>query len=331
MRFLMPVALLAILFAGCRDTRPRAQEWITSAPDKTIIGISCHMGWLLERPDFLREIARYPIFSQALELFLDRAKIDLESETGRISFYALDFPNIASGKTSVASVTSDLRGMAIMQIAGFKDSKTIQKVTAETFAPEGSIKIGGREYPLFVVLDINNIKLRILIDNNERIWIGDLTVLQEIAKQRFAGDNSQVSRASEWISPASAIQGFVQPHLIPKNILSEFTTAIPNGIKGIAWSAALGEKDSQPIDFDLAATGTEDSITQLKPWMQRLTAAASTLAGEGMLQPTSIQEKNRLVIRCQLKSDQMGAALNLLKLDEIIALPPADKPAVKPK
>jgi len=337
MKLLIPVALLAILVAGCRDMRPQAQDWMVSAPEKTILGVSGQLGWILEMPEFRKYITRYPIFDQALELFLDRAAIDPSSETARISLYVLNIPNDGNTVTSA----EDLRGLALIQIAGFRDVKAIQRVVVETFPPEYSLKIGGREHPLFVVLDFNQIRVRLFFDDSGRLWIGDLSALEEIAKKRRSGISDYLARASEWLPATGALQGFAQPELIPKHAFKELDAFIPAGIKGLAWAVTPVDKKGQAapatpqasqaagnalqafqaVNLDLCVTGTEDAVTNLKPWMQRVVAIASTLAGDGMMPPETIQEGARMGVRCQFKQDQLETALKMMNMEELIQAP----------
>ena len=319
MRFLIPVALLAVAFMGCRGVSPRAEDWVASAPEKSVMGVSCHLGWMLEMPEFRQLVTRYPVFDQALELFLDRAKIDPASETGRVSVYALKIPNMDTASAN------DLRETALIQIAGFRDPKAIQQVIAETFPPEGSLSMGGREYPLFVVLDMVldkiDIHIRMFTDGDGRLWIGDLAAFQDLSKKRQIGIDGPIPRASEWVSPSGAVQGFVQPELIPKDALKELAGVIPAGIKGLAWSFSPTQSDGQIISLDLAVTGTDEAVTKLKPWMQRLFTMASTLAGEGAGQPETVQEGNRMGIRCQFRQDQLSSALDMINLKDLIPIP----------
>jgi hypothetical protein len=319
MRFLIPVLLVAAASAGCKDMRPKAQEWVLSAPEKTAMGVSCNLGWALEMPDTHKLIADYPIFDQALQLFLDKVKFDPSSETARFSLYVLDIPRIKNVDNY------------LMQLDGFKDAKAVQRAIAETFPPEGTLRVGSRDLPLVVVLDINDVKIRVLSDMDGKLWIGDIAALQEMAKRHSIGENSPVSRASEWVSPSGAVQGFVQPELIPKDVLGAFADVVPAGIKGLAWSLTPPYKNEQIIELDLVVTGTEEAVGKLKPWMQRLVATASTLADGSGRQPATIQEQNRMGIRCQLKEDQLDDVLNLFDLNGFIAVP-NDFPAPgKPK
>ncbi|MDR2697136.1 MAG: hypothetical protein LBB40_01515 [Holophagales bacterium] len=317
MRQLMTFVLLAIISLGCRDIRPKAQDWVTSAPEKTAVGVSCHLGWILEMPDFRNFIARYPLYDNALELFLDSAKIDPASETAKLSVYMLKLPNPDISAPSI----KDWREMLLMQIAGFREPKAIQRVIMETFSPEGSLRLRGREYPLFVVLDINDVKIRIVSDNDGRVWIGDIAALQETAKKRSVGDSGYVSRASEWITSSSAIQGFVQPELIPKDVFQGFANSLPAGIKGLAWSASPSQRDKQIINLDLAITGTDEAVNKIKPWMQRIFAMASSLAdGDGTGQPETVQESNRMGVRCQFKQSQLSQVLDSLNLKDLVPI-----------
>jgi len=317
MRILIPAAILAFLAAGCRDMRPGAQDWVISAPDKAILGVSSHLGWILDMPGFRKYITNYPIFDQALELFLDRASIDPSSETARVSLYVLDFPKDSGSELS----PDNLRGMALIQMAGFRDIKAIQRVVAETFPPDDSLKIGGREHPMFVVMDINQIRIRLFFDDNGRLWIGDQTALEEIAKKRRVGATGHISRASEWIPATGAIQGFVQPELIPGHALKDFGKLIPAGIKGLAWAITPLEKNGQIVNLDLCATGAEEAVSKLKPWMNRLAGAASALAVDGMMPPETIQENNRMGVKCQFRRDQLETALKMINMEDLIQLP----------
>jgi hypothetical protein len=315
---MMTFALLTMIAVGCRDIRPKAQDWVASAPVKTTIGVSCNLGWILEMPDFRKFIAGHPMFDAALELFLDSAKIDPAYETGRLTAYVLKLPNTSNSTPSV----DDLREMMLIQVAGFREPKAIQRIITETFSPEGSLKLGGREYPLFVVIDINNVKIRIVTDSDGRVWIGDLAVLQEMAKkQGVMRENSHVLRASEWLPPSGVIQGFLQPELIPKESFKDLAGMIPAGIKGLAWSASPSQRDEQIIGLNLVITGTEAAVNEIKPWMQRVFAMAASLAdGDTTVQPETIQEKNRMGIRCQFSQSQLGSALDFMNLKGIIPI-----------
>jgi len=317
MRNLMIFVLLAVISFGCRDIRSKTQDWVASAPEKTAIGVSCHLGWILEMPDFRNFIAKYPLYDNALELFLDSAKIDPASETGRLSVYVLELPNTDHAEPSI----NDLREMLLIQMAGFREPKIIQRVIMDNFSPEGSLRLGGREYPLFVVLDINNVKIRIVSDDNGRVWIGDIAALQETARKRGMGSSAYVSRASEWIPPSATIQGFVQPEFVSKDIFKDFADVIPPGIKGLAWSASPSQNNKQIVNLDLAITGTDDAVNKIKPWMQRIFVMASSLAnGDGTGQPETVQENNRMGIRCQFKQSQLSQVLNSLNLKGIVPI-----------
>jgi len=334
--FLAPAAALAVvsvLSFACRDMRPRSPEWVVWAPEKAIMGVSFHLGWMLERPEIREAIAKYPVLDQTLEIFLDKAKIDPASETARASLYVMDIPDFPSPeREKITSITSldAVRGMALVQLAGFRDPKAIQRVIVESFPPEGSLKIGGREYPLFVFLDINNMHLRVFLGGDDRLWIGDITALHGVAQRHFAGESSPLAKAAEWIQPSGAVQGFVQPELVPKEALGTFASAIPAGVKALAWSASTTEKDPEALSLNLAATGTEEGVAQVKPWAQRLTAAASAVSGDGMPPPETLQEKTRMGLKCQLKREQMDKVVSMMNLGSVIMLPPDTATTNKP-
>jgi len=324
MKQISSIIMLGAVFVcmGCRDMRPKAQDWVISAPEASALGVSCGLALALESPTARQAIAKFPQFDQALELFLDKAKIDPTLETGRVSAYLISRPG-AKMPQSLASA-DDLASLAqtvFFQIAGFRDPKAVERMVTETFPPSGSLSMGGREYPLFVVFDVNNFHMRVFSDKEGRLWIGEMAALQELAKRHKFGDNSPVSRASEWVSGAGAIQGFIQPELMPSDMMQEFAKVVPAGIKGVAWSITPPDKGGQTVELDLVVTGAENAITQLKPWMQRLIAMASTLGGEGSKPPDTVQENNRMGIRCQFNKDQLADALKLIDLDNVIVLP----------
>jgi hypothetical protein len=317
---LAPAAALAIVsFAsfGCRDMRPRSQEWVVFAPEKAIVGVSLHLGWTLERPEVREAIARYPVFDQALEIFLDKVKIDPASETARASLYLLEIPRANEKITSL----DDLGGMALIQLAGFRDPRAVQRVVVENFPPEGSLRMGGREYPLFVFFDINNLHLRVFLDSDDRLWIGDMAALQGVAKRRFAGESSPLARAAEWIQASGAVQGFVQPELLPREAIGDMAAdAIPAGVRGLAWSVSTTEKDPEAASLSLAATGTEEGVAAVKPWVQRLAAVVSA-ASSGGPPPETLQERARMGLKCQLKQGQMNKVFEMMNLGPAIMLP----------
>jgi len=323
MRQLLPIIVLGAISisTGCRETRSRAQDWVVSAPEASALGVSCSLALALESPSVRATITKYPQFDQALELFLDKAKIDPTSETGRISAYVMNRPGAKTAPTSADELAGLLAQTVFIQIAGFRDPKAIERMVIETFPPHGSLNMGGREYPLFVVFDINNFHLRVFTDSEGRLWIGEMSALQELAKKRNLGDSSPISRASEWISRVGAIQGFIQPDLLPSDMMQDVAKVVPAGIKGVAWSLTPPEQEEHTVALDLVVTGSEDAISQLKPWLQRFIAMASTLGGEGSRPPDTIQEINRMGIKCQFDKDQLADALKLIDLNEVIVLP----------
>jgi hypothetical protein len=315
------LAMLAIApFAslGCRGMGPRPQEWVVCAPEKAMLGVSLHLGWTLERPEVRDFIARYPVFDQTLEIFLDKVKMDPASETARASLYVLDIP----GPDAEMASPGDFRGMILVQVAGFTDPRAVHRAVVENFPPEGSLRVGGREYPLFVFFDINGLHLRVFIDGDDRLWVGDAAALQGVANRRFVGDSAPLAKAAEWIQASGAVQGFVQPGLLPKDILGGAPYAIQAGIKGLAWSVSTVEKDAQALSLSLAAAGTEEGIAAARPWAQRLAAMASAASGGGAPPPETLQEKTRMGLKCQIGPEQMDAITDMVaRLDQAIALP----------
>jgi hypothetical protein len=309
---LLPALLLVFaavsVVVSCRDMRPRSPEWVASAPEKSIFGISVQLGWALERPEVREAIAGYPIFEQALEIFLDKVKVDLTSDALRASLFVMEIPDPDRKMT----LQDDFGGIALIQLAGFGDPKAIQKTVVETFPPEGSLKMGGREYPLFVFFDINKMHLRVFLDSDDRLWIGDIAALQDVAKRRFVGNVGPMAKAAEWVHPSGSLQGFVQPELVPKETYGQFADAVPVGIKGLIWSMSAIAKNPDSLDLSMAATGTDEAIVLLRPWMQRLAAAASTFGEGGAPPPETLHEKTRMGLKCRIRQEHLHKALDIM-------------------
>ncbi len=308
--FALATAVL-VAFPGCRAKGSKAPAWLQATPVNCSMAISGQVGWLLENPEFQSAMSRFPLAEQTLDLFLKKAKIHPEGETGRITFFVFDLPK-DKGKPE------DMAGDFLLQFDGFKDPQTLQMALAESFPPEGSLVLDKKECPLYVMMDINKVKIRALVDPEQRILIGDLRALGRRASQGTLAHGPAVHAlgAGEWIDGTAPIAGYVNPdaliarlgNKLPGEVAKEF----PKGLESLVWSVtpAKNPKDPKaPHRLELAIGGSPEGINQASHWMQRLVAAASQLGAQQQLAPVLVQEKTRVGIRYSASNEQLNAIL----------------------
>ena len=308
----LATVVLALL-PGCRAKGSRAPSWLQSAPVNCSMAISGQVGWLLENPEFQAAITRLPVAEQTLDLFLKKAKIHPEGETGRITFFLFDIPKDKGNP-------EDLAADFLLQFDGFKDPRALQMALAESFPPEGSLVLDKKDCPLFVMLDINKVKIRALVDPQQRILIGDLRALGRRATQGTIAQGPKASNAlgaGEWIDATAPIAGYINPdallagfgNKLPGEVAKEF----PKGLESLVWSVtpAKDPKDPKaPHRLELAVGGSPEGINQASHWIQRLVAAASQLGVQQQLAPVLMQEKTRVGVRYSASNEQINAILS---------------------
>ena len=306
------VAAVLVLLPSCRTKGSKAPSWLQSAPVNCSMAVSGQVGWLLENPEFQSAITRFPMAEQTLDLFLKKAKIHPEGETGRITFFVFDVPK---DKEKPEDLAADF----LLQFDGFKDPRVLQMALAESFPPEGSLVLDKKDSPLFVMIDINKVKIRALVDPQQRILIGDLRALGRRASQGTISQGPKAANAlgaGEWIDATAPIAGYVNPdalmagfgNKLPGEVAKEF----PKGLESLVWSVtpAKDPKDPKaPHRLELALGGSPEGINRASHWIQRLVAAASQLGAQQQLAPVLVQEKTRVGIRYSASSEQLNAIL----------------------
>lgn len=306
-------AMVLILLPGCRAKGSKAPSWLQSAPVNCSMAISGQVGWVLENPEFQSAITRLPVAEQTLDLFLKKAKIHPEGETGRITIFIFDIPKDKENP-------EDLAADFLLQFDGFRDPHALQMALAESFPPEGSLVLDKKDCPLFVMMDINKVKIRALVDPQQRILIGDLRALGRRASQGTLSQGPKAANAlgaGEWIDATAPISGYVNPDALMAGFGTKLPGAVakefPKGLESLVWSVtpAKDPKDPKaPHRLELAVGGSPEGINQASHWIQRLVAAASQLGVQQQLAPVLMQEKTRVGIRYSASNEQINAILS---------------------
>jgi hypothetical protein len=276
------------------------------------MAISGQVGWLLENPEFQSAITRFPLAEQTLDLFLKKAKIHPEGETGRITFFVFELPK---GQDRPEDMAQDF----LLQFDGFKNPRALQMALAESFPPEGSLMLDKKDCPLFVMMDVNKVKIRALVDPQERILVGDLRALGRRASQGTIAQGPKAPDAlgaGEWIDATAPIAGYVNPdalmagfgNKLPNDVAKEF----PKGLESVVWSVTPAKDPKDPKAthrLELAVGGSPEGINQASHWVQRLVAAASQMGAQQQLAPMLMQEKTRVGVRYSASNEQLTAIL----------------------
>jgi hypothetical protein len=299
---------------GCKP-RSRAPVWIQNAPAKSSLGVSTQIAWVIEEKGFQNLLAEQPVAERALDLFLQKAKINPKDETGRINIYVLP----SASQTDGSSFSLNRIDSVVLQLDQFRDPKAVLSAIAESFPPEGSLRIQGKDWPLFVVMDVEQNKMkahvRVASDAQGRVWIGDLSALNRLSKESDE-PQKELLAASEWINPQGAFQGFLQPESLLKDFQSKLPESIsrelPRGIVSLAWSATPPKEANRPYVFELALSGEPEGIDQVVPWLQRLVAVTNALQDSPQQPPEILKEKTRVGLRCSLTGDQLKEVLSRL-------------------
>jgi hypothetical protein len=315
---LATACLAAVVLAAplaCDRSVP-GPDWMKGAPSQARLGVSMKVGWFLENRDLQTLVARYPLADQAVDLFLKKARINPATETGRITIYASgDLGRMAKtpdGKPDPAEAAAGI----LLQLDSFQDPKALQVAIAEAFPAEGTMRIDGKDCPLFVILDVNQNHFRAASDNKDRIWIGDLRALQRRASDQAPGPRSPMVRAGAWIDPGAPLQGILAPgdwlDQAANQLPGDWSKEIPRGIMALAWSVAPGKQEKDGHKLELALVGTPGAITQATPWLQRLVAITNALPDAPKTAPELVQERERVALRCTLTTSQIEGVLGRL-------------------
>jgi hypothetical protein len=308
------VALACLPFISSCRPKPRLPAWVQAAPGDSLAAFSGEAGWVLTHKDVQSLIARDPMVERALDLFLQKAHINPRTETGRVTFHVIGVPQ--KGEDTLQKGLEH----ALIQLNQFKDPAALVAALAESFPQEGSLHLQGRDWPLYVILDIEakgvKAHIRAASDEKGQVWIGSLEALSRMAAREGLGTQPDAALAAEWISPRAPFQGFLQPEALlgslRQNLESSFIKDLPRGVSALFWSITPSPEKDQPVRFELALAGTPEGINQVTPWLQRLVAAANAVQSVPGAAPELMQEKRRVGLRCALTAEQLKLVMEKL-------------------
>ena len=296
------------LLPSCKP-RPRVPGWVQSAPADSLAAFSGEAGWVISHKEVQSLLAQEPLAEQALDLFLQKARINPKTETGRLTFHVIGLPQ--KGETGLEKGL----GHVLIQLDQFKDPKSLVAALTESFPQEGHLRLAGRDWPLYVILDVETgtvkAHLRAASDEQGQIWIGDLPALERLASRESLASRPGVAAAAEWINPRAPFQGYLQPEALLGGLRKELPDSgtlrdLPTGVQALFWSVTPGTGPDQPTRFELSLAGSPEGITQVTPWLQRLVAAMSAVqTAPGASPPELLQEKKRVGLRASLTDAQL--------------------------
>jgi hypothetical protein len=293
--------------------------WVQAAPSGSLAAFSGEAGWMLNRREVQSLISQEPMVERALDLFLQKAHINPATETGRVTFHLLGVPQ--KGEQGIKKGLEH----ALVQLNQFKDPAALLAALAEAFPQEGTLHLQGRDWPLYVILDVEaqgtKAHIRAASDEKGQIWIGSLEGLQRMASEPSLAAIPDAVLAAEWINAKAPFQGYFQPEPLLgelRNTLDQTAIKdIPRGVHALFWSVTPGKETGdgakdQPIEFELALSGTPEGINQVTPWLQRLVALANTVQGGPGAAPELTQQKRRVGLRAHLTADQLKLVMEKL-------------------
>ena len=308
------VAMACLPFAFSCRPKARIPGWVQAAPGDSLAAFSGEAGWMLTHKEVQSFISRDPMVERALDLFLQKAHINPRLETGRVTFHLIGLPS--------KDENSFQKGLehALIQLNQFKDPAALIGALAESFPQEGSLRIQGRDWPLYVILDIEahgtKAHIRAASDEKGQVWIGALESLSRLASTEGLGSQPDAALAAEWINPRAPFQGFLQPEPLlgglRQHLEGSLVKDLPQGIKALFWSITPAEGKDQPVRFELALAGSPEGINQVAPWLQRLVAAANAVQAAPGSAPELMQEKRRVGLRCALTAEQLKMVMEKL-------------------
>lgn len=308
------VALVCLPFASSCRPKARVPGWVQAAPGDSLASFSGEAGWMLTHKEVQSFISRDPMVERALDLFLQKARINPRTETGRVTFHVIGMPQ--KGEDSLQKGLEH----ALIQLNQFKDPAALIGALAEAFPQEGSLHIQGRDWPLYVILDVEargaKARIRAASDEKGQVWIGSLEALTRMAAKEGLASQPDAALAAEWISPRAPFQGFLQPEALlgglRPNLEGSFVKDLPQGVHALFWSITPDEDKDQPVRFELALAGKPEGITQVTPWLQRLVAATNAVQSAPGTAPVLMQEKRRVGLRCTLTAEQLKLVMEKL-------------------
>lgn len=313
---LIPAAAVVVCLPFAFSCRPKARVpgWVQAAPGDSVAAFSGEAGWMLTHKDVQSLLAREPMVERALDLFLQKAHINPQTETGRVTFHVIGVPQ--KGEDSLQQGLEHV----LIQLNQFKDPIALVAALAESFPQEGSLRLQGKEWPLHVILDVeaqgSKAHIRAASDEKGQIWIGSLEALNRMAAKASLDTQPDAALAAEWINPRAPFQGYLQPEALLNGLRKSMEDSalkdLPQGVHALFWSITPAKDKGQPVRFELALAGTPEGINQVTPWLQRLVAAANAIQSAPGAAPELMQEKRRVGLRCTLTTDQLKLVMEKL-------------------
>lgn len=322
------VALLCLPWATSCRPKPRVPGWVQTAPGDSLAAFSGEAGWMLTHKDMQSILSREPMVERALDLFLQKARINPRQETGRVTFHVIGVPQ--KGPTDLKQGLEHV----LIQLSQFREPGALVSALAESFPQEGSLQIQGRDWPLHVILDLQTrdakAHIRAASDEQGQVWIGSLEALGRLAARESLAGQKDAASAAEWINGRAPFQGYLQPEALLGGLRQKLEGSLikdlPQGVSALFWSITPAKEKDQPIRFELALAGSPEGINQIAPWLQRLVAAADAVQSAPGAAPELMQEKRRVGLRCALTPDQLKLVMEKLGQPAFSFGPPAAAP-----
>ncbi|HEX9081427.1 MAG TPA: hypothetical protein VF768_04055 [Holophagaceae bacterium] len=304
------------LLSACRP-RPKVPGWVRTAPADSLVGFSGEARWVLLHHEVRDLLAREPLADRALDLFLQKAHINPQAETGRLTIHFVGRPDAAEPSPEQGL------GHVLIQLDQFRDPKALIAAVTASFPQEGQIRLEGRDWPLYVIFDLDTPQakahIRAASDEQGQIWIGDLSALQRLASQETLAARPDALAAAEWINPQAPFQGYLQPEALLSGVrkaIPDSSSALrdlPKGLDALFWSVTPGQGPDAPYRFELALAGSPEGISQIAPWLQRLVAVVNAVQPPpGAPAPELMQERRRVGLRATLTNTQLKLIMEKL-------------------
>lgn len=308
------LAFVCLAFSGACRARSRVPAWVQAAPGDSVAAFTGEAGWMLTHKEVQSLLTRDPMVERALDLFLQKARINPRTETGRLTFHVVGVPQ--KGEESLQQGLEHV----LIQLSQFKDPSALVAALSESFPQEGSLHLQGREWPLYVLLDLEvkgtKAHIRAASDDKGQIWFGSLEALNRMAAKPALDAQPDAALAAEWINPKAPFQGYVQPEALLGGLRKFMDGAalkdLPQGVTALFWSITPAAEKDQPVRFELAMAGTPEGINQVTPWLQRLVAAANAVQAAPGATPKLLQEKRRVGLHATLTPEQLKLVMEKL-------------------
>lgn len=330
MRLMAPIVAAALLGAvACKPKSSKAPAWVQGIPEEALTSVSGQAGFILANKQLQGAITKSPLAEQMLDLFLQKAQIKAQTETGRITFHLLELPNASEGAKGMES----MGGSFLIHLSGFRNPQALQAAVTESFPAEGFLRVRGEDWPQFVIMDLQQggkqLHLRVVADSQGNLWLGDVTALARMGAKSLA-DRPGVVAAAQWLTPDLKLQGAIRPEPLlgglKRQLPAEWVRELPEGVDTILWGAGP-QADGTTWNFEIVLGGEAKAIGQVTPWLQRLGAALDAVRPQGQAPVQILQEGRRAGLKATLDPAQLEGALGKLGLPQFKLTPPV---AVKP-